>query len=201
MTTNEQKANKKAYAAQWWITNREWRSPKQKAWRDANREYSRAKDKEIYWANVEMIRAKRNAKRRSKQGDAIRERERIYREANVVHIRLQHRQWEKEHPETRHKYIMANPEKLRSWDQRRKALKKAAPGKWTAEDLKLLHGKQHGLCAYCGHPYGQAFEVDHVIPLAKGGTNWPYNIVIACPRCNRSKGAKMTIKPLLAVGE
>ena len=31
-------------------------------------------------------------------------------------------------------------------------------------------------------------EVDHVIPVAKGGTDDPSNLVPACGPCNRAKG-------------
>lgn len=42
-------------------------------------------------------------------------------------------------------------------------------------------------CAYCPGPFE---HVDHVIPLSKGGTAWPSNLVPACASCNCSKGAK-----------
>jgi 5-methylcytosine-specific restriction endonuclease McrA len=33
--------------------------------------------------------------------------------------------------------------------------------------------------------------VDHYIPIARGGRNDYFNLVIACPDCNHAKGAKM----------
>lgn len=44
------------------------------------------------------------------------------------------------------------------------------------------------LCAYCGS-LGQ--EDDHVIPLARNGTDHWWNLVRACTPCNRSKGSKL----------
>jgi 5-methylcytosine-specific restriction endonuclease McrA len=44
-------------------------------------------------------------------------------------------------------------------------------------------------CQYCGQ-HGGRLECDHVMPLSKGGDNKPDNLVTACFRCNRSKGAK-----------
>lgn len=41
-------------------------------------------------------------------------------------------------------------------------------------------------CTYCGDADGP-FEVDHVIPLAKGGMNIEGNLTCACVPCNRSK--------------
>ncbi|GAG48254.1 unnamed protein product, partial [marine sediment metagenome] len=35
-----------------------------------------------------------------------------------------------------------------------------------------------------------AFEIDHLIPESKGGPTHPINLVLACQRCNRSKGVR-----------
>jgi hypothetical protein len=46
------------------------------------------------------------------------------------------------------------------------------------------------LCAYCGaHPPDVLLEVDHIHPVAEGGTNDFDNLVTACENCNRGKGA------------
>lgn len=46
-------------------------------------------------------------------------------------------------------------------------------------------------CAYCGaHPSETVLlEVDHIHPVAEGGTNETDNLVTACWDCNRGKGA------------
>lgn len=44
-------------------------------------------------------------------------------------------------------------------------------------------------CAYCGATDGD-FHIDHVIPVALGGTNDLENLRVACSTCNLSKGAK-----------
>jgi 5-methylcytosine-specific restriction endonuclease McrA len=41
-------------------------------------------------------------------------------------------------------------------------------------------------CRYCGAP---ATTVDHVVPRSRGGSDDPTNLVAACARCNRAKGA------------
>jgi len=50
-------------------------------------------------------------------------------------------------------------------------------------------------CYWCQTPLQttgpNAFHTDHLIALAKGGTNGPENIVCACPSCNLHKSDKM----------
>lgn len=43
------------------------------------------------------------------------------------------------------------------------------------------------LCVYCGD---EAETVDHIIPLMKGGTDDPLNLVAACGKCNYAFGDK-----------
>jgi hypothetical protein len=44
------------------------------------------------------------------------------------------------------------------------------------------------ICAYCGS--GDDLQVDHRIPISKGGSNRLDNLVTACSPCNQSKGPK-----------
>lgn len=50
----------------------------------------------------------------------------------------------------------------------------------------LAFARDGECCAYCGTTEGP-FEVDHIIPRAKGGENTVENVTVACRRCNRSK--------------
>lgn len=44
-------------------------------------------------------------------------------------------------------------------------------------------------CQYCGRkPPEVQLEADHIVPLAKGGTNDERNLITACRDCNRGKG-------------
>lgn len=47
-------------------------------------------------------------------------------------------------------------------------------------------------CYICGKliPIGER-EVDHIIPVSKGGSSLPSNLAVACKQCNRKKHAKM----------
>ena len=55
----------------------------------------------------------------------------------------------------------------------------------------LLYGLQEGNCAGCGiHFPFKVMEVDHMLPVSKGGTDHEGNLQLLCSGCNRSKGAK-----------
>lgn len=46
-------------------------------------------------------------------------------------------------------------------------------------------------CRYCGRSSEETtLEVDHIIPVAKGGTNDDANLITACIDCNRGKSDK-----------
>jgi len=49
-------------------------------------------------------------------------------------------------------------------------------------------------CGYCRSPSlaGVPLAVDHIVPLAAGGTDHPPNLCLACYRCNEFKGAQTT---------
>lgn len=45
-------------------------------------------------------------------------------------------------------------------------------------------------CQYCGkHPPEVILEVDHITPVAEGGTNEEANLITSCRDCNRGKAA------------
>ena len=50
-------------------------------------------------------------------------------------------------------------------------------------------------CGYCLSPQHLVMarlEIEHIIPLAKKGSNNESNLWLACPLCNRYKSDKMT---------
>lgn len=52
-------------------------------------------------------------------------------------------------------------------------------------------------CRYCGKPVGLGvvLEVDHIVPVAEGGTNDPANLVTSCFDCNRGKSKRLLSDP------
>ena len=51
----------------------------------------------------------------------------------------------------------------------------------------LLH-KWERKCAYCGAE-GVPLQIEHIQPVARGGTNRTSNLALACEKCNQRKGA------------
>lgn len=46
------------------------------------------------------------------------------------------------------------------------------------------------ICAYCDDEEGP-FQIDHVIPVTRGGSNEMSNLRVACRSCNSSKGDRL----------
>jgi len=115
---------------------------------------------------------------------------------NRARAAARNRQYADEHPDLirqiKRRYDLKNPMKRRGITHRYRSAKRAIPGRWTSKDVvaKLL-AQQH-LCYYCGAEVTRP-HIDHKIPLARkdlGPTNYPSNIVVACARCNQSKGKR-----------
>lgn len=117
------------------------------------------------------------------------------------------KQWQQEHQEEqriyKRMYYLSHQEELRehakqygkteqgrlvnkAHKHRRKAQKLAAGGSYTARDIHLQLERQKHKCYWC-HKKLEQYHIDHVIPLARGGSNAPDNLVLACPRCNMSR--------------
>lgn len=46
-------------------------------------------------------------------------------------------------------------------------------------------------CAWCGRaPWRRDLTLEHLVPRARGGHLVPENVVLACRRCNRRRGAR-----------
>lgn len=68
-----------------------------------------------------------------------------------------------------------------------RAKRRQADGTFTIEDIQRILIRQHGLCIYCKISIDKKYEIDHIVPLARGGSNWPSNLQLLCSRCNRRK--------------
>ncbi len=58
----------------------------------------------------------------------------------------------------------------------------------TPEQKYKIHQRDRFTCVYCGARSG---EIDHVLPISRGGTNDEANLVAACIPCNRKKSDRL----------
>lgn len=82
------------------------------------------------------------------------------------------------------------------------ALPKVAPEdkvkRFNMKQLRRSMMKHRPFCHWCQADLSQtpsAATVDHVIPLARGGTNDRKNLVLACYTCNQERGHGTTWQP------
>lgn len=93
------------------------------------------------------------------------------------------RKYRKENPHIRSEWALENPDKQRAIYARRRARRNGAGlFKVAHNELARIYAQP---CTYCGSL--KDIQVDHVIPLAKGGTHSVGNLTAACKSCNMSK--------------
>lgn len=108
-----------------------------------------------------------------------------------------HKSWRLENKEKVLKassfYRKRNPEKVNANNAKRRALKSECSGSHTAKDIANILKAQKNKCANCLNRIKSGYHVDHVMPLALGGSNGPENLQCLCPTCNLKKHAKHPI--------
>jgi 5-methylcytosine-specific restriction endonuclease McrA len=158
---------------------REQRRQRHSANPDRLREWAR----DYYAANRER-RCEHRRKQYAANAGKAREYAVAYRAANPDRVR-----------ENNAAYYSANPEKFAAYSSSRRARILEANGAHTAADLLRIFKQQRGKCVVCRCSLkGIPHEVDHIIPLARGGGNGPDNLQYLCRPCNRAKSAKDPIE-------
>lgn len=98
------------------------------------------------------------------------------------------------------KWVAKNPLAPRAKAARRRSWKLRAGGTYTQADVLEILKMQRGRCAYCRKKVGDDFHVDHIVALAKGGSNGRSNLQITCPPCNLTKSAHDPISHARTLG-
>jgi 5-methylcytosine-specific restriction endonuclease McrA len=89
-------------------------------------------------------------------------------------------------------YRKAHPEKCREYTKRHNDKKRAATvSTVTYAHIKAQYKRQKGKCHWCRVSVWLDYDVDHIVPLDRGGAHAPENIVISCVPCNRKKSNKL----------
>lgn len=179
--------------------------PKRPGWTP---ERKRESDRQWYERNSEAVKEQvrqwreRNPERRREQSrvDQARQRER-----NPEAVRASYRRWYLKnagtHTERRRRWEERNPDRARAIrraaGRRHEARQRGAVGSHTEGEWRRLLAEHHGLCAYC--LVHKATERDHVLPLARGGSDFIDNIRPACRSCNARKHARDPSEWLAAI--
>lgn len=134
----------------------------------------------------------------------------LYRRANRAELVAKKRLWRKANPDKDRamadRYREANKDQLRqrfaNWSAKkgklffrvkqgvRRTRQLNNGGSHTATDIEHIAKSQLQKCAYCRADLGRRFHVDHILPVALGGSSDRRNLQLLCVRCNSSKGAK-----------
>jgi len=151
-------------------------------WRSLNGARKKKYDADYYLANA----------------DKIRKRASIYHHSNVGRAAGRSKTWRLNNVEQ----VVANARKSRV--RRRARERSVAFEPFTLDDVILRDGPD---CYICGittlvSAPPQAFnkaELEHVIPISRGGSHTPDNLRCACSRCNRIKGSTLTPEQAKAI--
>jgi 5-methylcytosine-specific restriction endonuclease McrA len=139
-------------------------------------------------ASRAAIRTKRWAEKNRERRCAI---SREWKQRNRDHSRNLTREWRKRNPEAGKLWHVNNREQSRINVRNRYARKMSAPGSHTSADLAAILKAQSYRCAYCRSDLRKAKRhVDHIQPLARGGSNGRANLQYLCAPCNFAKGAR-----------
>lgn len=146
-----------------------------------------------------------------KHPEKNREHSNRYSAKNRETVRAKNRKWHASNKEWVRRYNIEyrrkHPERHKTWFQRweakdplraaavkrasklnRRAREKLSGGSVNGKQVAQLFKLQRNRCAGCGG--GGKFTVDHITPVAKGGTGDASNLQLLCFSCNRSKSDK-----------
>ena len=104
-------------------------------------------------------------------------------------LRGKYAKWLADNPNYHRDWRNRNMLRVRAYCQARYARLCGANGRYTVEDVMRLLSEQNFRCQYCCMTLPARWDIDHKIPLIRGGDNDATNICIACVPCNRKKSA------------
>lgn len=116
-----------------------------------------------------------------KNPEEIRQKQELYRTNNREAYSGYAKRWGKSNPDKLNAIKRANKAKRRC--SLEVGMARGMMGNWVKNQDKV--------CFYCGSECASNFQVDHFVPLTKGGAHLLGNLRIACKTCNLRKSAKL----------
>ncbi len=143
----------------------------------------KAAAKAWYERNAEVKRAYARQWRKEHKAEK-REYARQYNRANREGHNVRRKRYEANHPE-----MVRARQQWKDYKKRARSVSgsRQATVLWFRERQEAADLR----CEYCDKVVmaGQ-WEADHIVPVARGGSNKPSNLAVACIKCNRDKAAK-----------
>lgn len=103
--------------------------------------------------------------------------------------------------EARKEYVVANPEKARRWGRKSANTRRAITKRVFVEavDPDVVFSRDKGICGICCKSVDVTshWEIDHIVPISKGGAHGYDNVQLAHRKCNRAKAARPQGQPTL----
>lgn len=130
---------------------------------------------------VKELRALKEKERRKNHKDKINKRLREQRNTpeGKERIKANYKRMKEKHPEKIQAWKRASRHKRRESKSHINAATFKEVTQWLLEQPKK--------CSYCWRDCHKDYQLDHIVPLSKGGTHTIDNFTIACPTCNNSK--------------
>jgi hypothetical protein len=184
------RARRKAYTE----AHREQEHKNRKQYRDSHKQELSARKKIYREAHKEHIAAH---KKQWQQGESYKTYQKRYYQEHKEELSQQARAnylaHQEERLECQRLYLRTVQGRMvdKAHKQKRKAQKRASAGSYTAKQLQEQVKRQKSKCYYCKTKLPEIYHVDHIVPLARGGSNDISNIVVTCPTCNMSKSYKL----------
>lgn len=178
---------------------REWRKTHTMNRSEASKTKNKARMKELYKNNPAYRAARQEyaAAYRETHRDEYNQYMRERYNKNRAEIRRNYKAWYRRHRtpagwadywrEIRVKHRAAR----QAYSAAYHAKRYESDGKISNEYLNWLHKWQDHCCFYCNVNLNGEETIEHIVSLKRDGTNYPYNVVLACGSCNFSKSSRI----------
>lgn len=152
-----------------------------------------SRNKSGYGASCKYCKGAQNKKWAKANPETVAKVHKKWRERNPEKVRELKADWRAQNREKELEYKRGwanlNKDKSRLYSANRRARKRSSDSALITEsDLQKMYSKN---CIYCG---ALAEQIDHIIPLARGGRHAIGNLAPSCANCNQSKGSKFIME-------